>query len=97
MAPIHLGFTPKCQLLGFNPTRVKETPPPACPFRAGRGGISLPVAPIPIARVYPLVPTALGFNSYADFSAEGVRVASVLFSVNPSLLCTYNIPSLSMK
>ena len=42
-------------------------------------------------------PVDLGFAPFADFAAEGVRVASVLFSVNPSLLCTYNIPSLSMK
>ena len=32
----------------------------------------MPVAPIPIARVYPLLPIRLGFNSHADFSTEGV-------------------------
>ena len=84
-APIHLGFTPTSQLLGFNSALVKEIPHPAFFFAAlagggffARGTHTFWVCPARIFRVYP----------YADFAAEGVKLVSVSFSVNPSLLCT---------
>ena len=78
--------------ISTNPVRVKETPPPACFFTALAGGDSLPVAPI----YFPFAAAVhLGFASFADFTAEGVRVALVSFSVSPSPLCTLLYFSLS--
>ena len=85
MTPMDLGFTPTCQLLGFNPARSKEILLPACFFATLAGGGSFLMAPMHLGFTPPV---RVGFTPRADIAVEGVRVASVSFSINPSLLCT---------
>ena len=59
--------------ISINLARVKEISPPARPFGADRGDF--------FARgtkhLGSTAPVHLGFTPFADFAAEGVRVASV--------------------